>query len=144
VDRPDAGGRPCGKKHQRRDQLRSHAPPARFDIWFHESGGFDTADPQKWGRNTLTCQSRTDTTNGACMNSPVWFSANPAAPYAINLAFTHALTGKTVDIKVYGDHYMFINNKVFTFASFVTGERAISLLEQRALLRFLYREKRTG
>ena len=37
------------------------APPARFDIWFHESGGFDAADPQKWGRNTLTCQSRTDT-----------------------------------------------------------------------------------
>jgi hypothetical protein len=55
------------------------------------------------------------------MNSPVWFSANPAAPYAINLAFTHSLTGKTVNIKVYGDHYMFINNKVFTFASFVTG-----------------------
>jgi hypothetical protein len=48
---------------------------------------------------------------------------NPAAPYAINLRFTHALTSKTVDIKVYGDHYMFINNKVFTFASFVTGGR---------------------
>jgi nitrous oxidase accessory protein NosD len=46
------------------------------------------------------------------MNSPVWFSANPAAPYAINLAFTHSLTGKTVNIKVYGDHYMFINNNV--------------------------------
>lgn len=55
------------------------------------------------------------------MNAPVWFSANPAAPYAINLRFTHALNSKTVDIKVYGDHYMFINNKVFTFASFVTG-----------------------
>ncbi len=97
------------------------APPARFDIWLHETGGYDTADPQKWGRNTLTCLSRTDTTYGACMNAPVWFSANPAAPYAINLRFTHALTSKTVDIKVYGDHYMFINNKVFTFASFVTG-----------------------
>ena len=55
------------------------------------------------------------------MTAPVWFSANPAAPYAITLRFTHALTRKTVDIKVYGDHYMFINNKVFTFASFVTG-----------------------
>lgn len=48
----------------------------------------------------------------------------PAAPYAINLRFTHTLTGKTADIKVYGDHYMFINNKVFTFASFVTGGTA--------------------
>ncbi len=55
------------------------------------------------------------------MTAPVWFSANLAAPYAINLRFTHALTRKTVDIKVYGDHYLFISNKVFTFASFVAG-----------------------
>lgn len=114
-------GSPAGRNTSVGISFDRTAPPARFDIWFHESGGFDAADPQKWGRNTLTCQSRTDTTNGACMNSPVWFSANPAAPYAINLAFTHSLTGKTVNIKVYGDHYMFINNKVFTFASFVTG-----------------------
>lgn len=114
-------GAPAGRNTSVGISFDRTAPPARFDIWFHESGGYDLADPQKWGRNTLTCESRTDTTNGACMNSPVWFSANPAAPYAINLRFTHALTSKTVDIKVYGDHYMFINNKVFTFASFVTG-----------------------
>ncbi|HCH0656645.1 TPA: phage tail protein [Enterobacter asburiae] len=114
-------GAPAGRNTSVGISFDRTAPPARFDIWFHESGGFDAADPQKWGRNTLTCQSRTDATYGACMNSPVWFSGNPAAPYAINLRFTHALTSKTVDIKVYGDHYMFINNKVFTFASFVTG-----------------------
>lgn len=55
------------------------------------------------------------------MTAPVWFTANPGTPYAINLRFTHALTSKTVDLKIYGDHYMFINNKVFTYASFVTG-----------------------
>lgn len=114
-------GAPAGRNSSVGISFDRMAPPARFDIWFHESGGYDPADPQKWGRNTLTCESRTDTTNGACMNAPVWFSANPAAPYAINLRFTHALTSKTVDIKVYGDHYMFINNRVFIFASFVTG-----------------------
>lgn len=114
-------GAPAGRSTSAGISFDRMVAPARFDIWLHESGGYDAADPQKWGRNTLTCQSRTDTTYGACMTAPVWFSANPAAPYAITLRFTHALTRKTVDIKVYGDHYMFINNKVFTFASFVTG-----------------------
>ncbi|WP_204579746.1 CfaE/CblD family pilus tip adhesin [Citrobacter cronae] len=114
-------GAPAGRNSSVGISYDRMAPPARFDIWLHESGGYDAADPQKWGRNTLTCLSRTDTTYGACMTAPVWFSANPAAPYAINLRFTHALTRKTVDIKVYGDHYLFISNKVFTFASFVAG-----------------------
>lgn len=71
------------------------------------------------GRNTLTCESRTDTAYGACVTSPVWWTSNSAAPYAINLRFTHALSSKTVDIKVNGDHYIFIRNKVFTYASYV-------------------------
>ena len=114
-------GAPAGRNTSAGISFDRTAPPARFDIWFHEPSGYDLADPQKWGRNTLTCLSRTDTANGACMTAPVWFSANPASPYAITLRFTHALTARTVDIKVYGDHYMFINGKVFTFASFVTG-----------------------
>ncbi|MDM3355834.1 CfaE/CblD family pilus tip adhesin [Citrobacter sp. Cb004] len=97
------------------------AAPARFDIWVHEPSGYDVAEPQKWGRNTLTCLSRTDSAVGACMTAPAWFTANPGTPYAINLRFTHALTSKTVDLKVYGDHYMFFNNKVFTYPSFITG-----------------------
>jgi hypothetical protein len=80
VDSQTLAGAPAGRNTSVGISFDRTAPPARFDIWFHESGGFDAADPQKWGRNTLTCQSRTDTTNGACMNSPVWFSANPAAP----------------------------------------------------------------
>lgn len=114
-------GAPAGRNTSAEISYDRSSPPARFDIWVHEPSGYDTADPQKWGRNTLTCLSRTDPTNGACMTAPVWFSANPAAPYPITLRFTHALTKKTVDIKVYGEHYMFINSKVFTFASFVTG-----------------------
>ena len=55
------------------------------------------------------------------MTAPVWFTANPAAPYAITLRFIHTSTNKTADVKVYGEKHMFINNKVFTFASFVTG-----------------------
>src|SRR5690606_18072137 len=58
---------------------------------------------------------------GACMTAPVWFSANPAAPYPITLRFTHALSNKTVNINVYGEKHMFINGKTFTFASYVSG-----------------------
>ncbi|SFH93465.1 CfaE/CblD family pilus tip adhesin [Enterobacter sp. NFIX59] len=112
-------GAPAGRNSSVGISFDRMAPPARFDIWFHESGGYDPADPQKWGRNTLTCESRTDTTNGACMNAPVWWK--PEASNAINLRFTHSLTSKTVDIKVFADHYMFINNIVHTFASFVTA-----------------------
>ncbi|MGU3488752.1 CfaE/CblD family pilus tip adhesin [Enterobacter bugandensis] len=97
------------------------ASPARLDIWLHESGGFIANDPQKWGRNTLTCQSRTDPTYGACMTAPVWFTANPASPYPINLRFTHSVTKKTVDVKVYGEKHMFMNGKTYAFASYVTG-----------------------
>lgn len=114
-------GAPAGRNTSVGISYDRSAPPARFDIWVHEPSGYDTVDPQKWGRNTLTCQSRTDPTYGACMTAPVWFSANPAAPYPITLRFTHALTKKTVDVKVYAEHHMFINGKVFTFASFVTG-----------------------
>ena len=97
------------------------ASPARLDIWLHESGGFIASDPQKWGRNTLACQSRTDPTYGACMTAPVWFTANPASPYPINLRFTHSVTKKTVDVKVYGEKHMFMNGKTYAFASYVTG-----------------------
>ena len=137
-------GAPAGRSTSAGISFDRMAAPARFDIWLHESGGYDAADPQKWGRNTLTCQSRTDTTYGACMTAPVWFSANPAAPYAITLRFTHALTRKTVDIKVYGDHYMFINNKVFTFASFVTGGTSDLAAGTENRTSILYRKRRTG
>ncbi|EHG7583376.1 phage tail protein [Citrobacter sp. RHB21-C05] len=114
-------GAPAGRNTSVSISYDRLSPPARFDIWLHEPTGYDLADPQKWGRNTLTCLSRTDTTNGACMTAPVWFSANPATPYPISLRFTHSLTNQKVDVNVYGEKRMFINNKVFTFASFVTG-----------------------
>jgi len=119
-------GAPAGRNTSVGISYDRTAPPARFDIWVHESGGFDTTTPQKWGRNILTCLSRTDPTNGSCMTSPVWFSANPAAPYPITLRFTHVLTKKTVDINVYGEHHMFIHSKVLVFASFVTGGTEIT------------------
>ncbi|HGM6860373.1 TPA: CfaE/CblD family pilus tip adhesin [Serratia rubidaea] len=115
-----AGG-PTGRNTSVSISYDRLTPPARFDVWLHESGGYDPTDPQKWGRNTLTCLSRTDATNGACMTAPVWFSANPAAPYPITLRFTHALSNKTVNINVYGEKHMFINGKTFTFASYVSG-----------------------
>lgn len=97
-------------------------PPDRLDIWRDESGGYDPVDPQKWGRNTLTCLSRTDSTNGACMTAPVWFAAPGASsPKTISLLFTHELTKKTVDMQVSSNKQMFLKSKVYTFASHVTG-----------------------
>jgi hypothetical protein len=118
---PALAGSPAGRNTSVTMAFDRVAPPARLDIWLQESGGFSSSDPQKWGRNTLTCLSRTDPTYGACMTAPVWFTANPAAPYPINLRFTHTLTKKTVDIKVYGEKHMFMNGKTYSFASYVTG-----------------------
>lgn len=67
-------GSPAGRNTSVAFAFDRQSPPARLDIWLHESGGYDSSDPQKWGRNTLTCQSRTDTTYGACMTAPVWLS----------------------------------------------------------------------
>lgn len=110
-------GSPAGRNTSVGISFDRAAPPARFDIWYHESGGFDAAAPQKWGRNTLTCESRTDSTYGACMDAPVWV----AKPSAINLRFTHALTRETVDIKVDAKHYMFLRNSVRIYANFGTS-----------------------
>lgn len=117
-------GAPAGRNTSVGVSYDRMTPPARVDIWVHESGGYTTVDPQKWGRNTLTCESRTDPRYGACMTAPVWYTANPATHSSITLRFTHTSTQKTADVKVYGEKHMFINNKVFTFASFVTGGTA--------------------
>ncbi|VEB99026.1 Colonization factor antigen I subunit E [Cedecea lapagei] len=111
-------GAPAGRNTSVGISYDRAMPPARFDIWFHESGGYDSADPQKWGRNTLTCLSRTDSTYGACMDAPVWLS--PPPPHSIPLRFTHMLSKKTVDINVYGEKHMFLKDNNFLYASYGT------------------------
>jgi hypothetical protein len=49
VDSQTLAGAPAGRNTSVGISFDRTAPPARFDIWFHESGGFDAADPQKWG-----------------------------------------------------------------------------------------------
>lgn len=114
-------GDPAGRNTSVGISFDRTAPPARFDIWYHESGGFDAADPQKWGRNTLTCESLTDSTYGACNDTPLWANASHLKPAAIKLRFTHTLTGKTVDIKVFGKHCMFLWGLDRTYESYVTS-----------------------
>lgn len=97
------------------------APPPKVDIWLHESGGYDAADPQKWGRNTLTCLSKTDTKTGACMTAPVWFSGNPGPQGPITLRFTNDDTKQTTDIIAYGKKTMFVAGKIWEFVHYVTG-----------------------
>lgn len=114
-------GSPAGRNTSVAFAFDRQSPPARLDIWLHEPGGYDANDPQKWGRNTLTCQSRTDVTYGACMTAPVWSSANAPVPNQIILRFTHSISHKTVDVKVYGIKHMVIQGFTYTFASYVTA-----------------------
>ncbi|MBN5310968.1 phage tail protein [Serratia marcescens] len=114
-------GAPAGRNTSVSVSYDRLTPPARFDIWLHEPGGYDPADPQKWGRNTLTCLSRTDATNGACMTAPVWINAAVSVPNAITLRFIHELSKKTVDVKVYGEKHMFFKGQAFTFVSYMTS-----------------------
>ncbi|MBC3377654.1 phage tail protein [Serratia fonticola] len=61
--------------------------PANVVIWDSLSGGYDETDPPKWARNTLVCQSRTDTTYGACLVNPVWYALQ-VRPTKVTLNFS--------------------------------------------------------
>lgn len=67
------------------------------------SGGYDTGRPIKWGRNTWTCKSTSDTTTGACPTEPVWNSAvGTSTP--IRLSFREEATGATAVLTLSGQN----------------------------------------
>ncbi|HDR9506984.1 pilin protein [Burkholderia cepacia] len=60
-------------------------------IFDNASGGYDTSDSPKWGRNSWTCESDTDTATGACPTKPVWSIAGSST--VIKLSFKEKETG---------------------------------------------------
>lgn len=80
------------------------AVPSSLVIWDNLSGGYDSTDAQKWARNALVCLSSTDTSNGACRTSPVWWSSGDASDINVPLKFTLDGTGKTVVLVVTAVH----------------------------------------
>ncbi|WP_269467401.1 CfaE/CblD family pilus tip adhesin [Burkholderia sp. MSMB0856] len=65
------------------------------------SGGYDTTDYRKWGRNSWTCQSATDTATGACATEPVWTAEGKST--SIRLSFKEERTGATAVLNLNGE-----------------------------------------
>ncbi|WP_176300479.1 CfaE/CblD family pilus tip adhesin [Burkholderia vietnamiensis] len=76
------------------------APTADVMVFNGASGGYDTTDFKKWGRNSWTCQSATDTATGACGTEPVWTAGNSTS---IRLSFKEERTGATAVLNLNGE-----------------------------------------
>lgn len=76
------------------------APVGDVIIFDRASGGYDLDDPPKWGRNSWTCESLTDTATGACPTEPVWAPAGTSTD--INLSFKEEKTGATAVLTLKG------------------------------------------
>ncbi|MCA8091849.1 pilin protein [Burkholderia anthina] len=70
-------------------------------IFDKASGGYDTSDGLKWGRNSWTCQSATDTATGACPTQPVWVAAGNST--VIKLSFREEKTSATAVLSLRGE-----------------------------------------
>ncbi|CAH0205391.1 CfaE/CblD family pilus tip adhesin [Stenotrophomonas geniculata] len=64
------------------------------------SGGYDTVDALKWGRNAWTCISTTDVATGACPTEPVWEPGRTSTP--IRLSFREDTTGAAAVLTLEG------------------------------------------
>ncbi|KUZ02474.1 pilin protein [Burkholderia territorii] len=76
---------------------------AAVKIFDKASGGYDTNDAPKWGRNSWTCESATDSATGACPTAPVWFESGEST--AIKLKFREKKTGATAELNLRGANH---------------------------------------
>ena len=81
------------------------AVPSSITIWDGLSSGRDDTDGQKWSRNTLVCQSSSDTSFGACNRTqPVWWNSGSPGDANITLKFTRDGASTSVNLTVVGMH----------------------------------------
>ena len=81
--------------------IRDRGTPVGDVVIFDKaSGGYDTSEFNKWGRNSWTCQSSTDTANGACPTEPVWSKSGTSTD--IKLSFKEENTGATAVLTLEG------------------------------------------
>lgn len=78
------------------------APVGDVIIFDRASGGYDTDDPLKWGKNTWTCDSLNDMTTGACPSEPVWLWSPTGSSTDIKLLFKEEKSGATAVLTLQG------------------------------------------
>jgi len=76
------------------------APVGDVIIFSRASGGYDSDAPEKWGTNSWTCESLSDTATGACPTEPTW--GGPGSATDINLSFKEEKTGATAILTLEG------------------------------------------
>ncbi|KVD71476.1 pilin protein [Burkholderia ubonensis] len=74
---------------------------AAVKIFDKASGGYDTSDAAKWGRNSWTCESASDPATGACPTEPVWQASGNST--TIQLSFKEAKTGAMAVLNLLGE-----------------------------------------
>ncbi|KVO61947.1 pilin protein [Burkholderia ubonensis] len=74
---------------------------AAVKIFDKASGGYDTSDALKWGRNSWTCVSASDPATGACPTEPVWTASGDSTK--IQLSFKEAKTGASTVLNLLGE-----------------------------------------
>lgn len=102
VDASAAMEAPANRNDTVEATLDRGAPQGDVMIFNGASGGYDTADYLKWGRNTWTCQSTTTTTTGACATEPIWIVAGNSS--TIRLSFKEEKTGATAVLNLHGEN----------------------------------------
>ncbi|KVC48673.1 CfaE/CblD family pilus tip adhesin [Burkholderia diffusa] len=74
---------------------------AAVKIFHMASGGYDTSDALKWGQNSWTCVSATDSATGACPTEPVLSPSGDSS--TIQLSFKEAKTGASTVLNLHGE-----------------------------------------
>lgn len=76
---------------------------AAVKIFHMASGGYDTSDALKWGQNSWTCVSATDSATGACPTEPVLTPSGDST--TIQLSFKEAKTGASTVLNLRGQGF---------------------------------------
>ncbi len=100
LDASAAMEQPAGRADTVRAVRDRGAPVGDVVIFDRASGGYDTSDAYKWGRNSWTCESLTDTATGACPTEQVWEKSGTSTD--IRLSFTEEKTGATAALTLQG------------------------------------------
>ncbi|KVU62874.1 CfaE/CblD family pilus tip adhesin [Burkholderia ubonensis] len=103
VDAPAALQAPANRNDTVEATLDRGTAQAAVKIFNMASGGYDTNDALKWGRNSWTCESASDPATGACPTEPVWTTSGDSTE--IRLSFKEAKTGATAVLHLRGENH---------------------------------------
>lgn len=101
VDASAAMQQPAGRDDTVQAVRDRGTPVGDVVIFDGASGGYDTSDGLKWGRNSWVCLSSTDTATGACPTATVWEKAGTSTD--IKLSFKEEKTGATAVLTLQGE-----------------------------------------